>query len=232
MQKDRFTKISSDYAELFYEVYSVQGLDYKKFEESVFENVKKLVPNFRNVPILDIGIGDGETSIPFLEAGCRRLVGIDLNPEMIKSAKKRLKRFGDSIKLFQMDATKMSFKTSEFPIIISAMAIHNISKKDRIGLWKELIRLSPDIFVNAEKITDPDPMKYKTYYDNEIRAIKKVYGDKYGLHEVEKEWIKHYEDDEKERLLMSEIENNIGKEYNIEIVFEMGLGKTVVAIKK
>jgi|GEM_PF-3595182 len=228
-EKDRFEKISSNYGELFTEVFSEQGLDYKKFQESVLENVKKLEPNFKELAILDVGIGDGETSEPFLKVGCKNVVGIDLNPEMLEAAREK---FGDSIKLIKMDATKMEFKTGEFPIIITGAAIHNISKKDRENFWKELIRLSPEIFVSAEKIADPDSEKHLKYFNDEVKAIVKVYGEKHGLLEAEKEWIEHYADDERERLDLDEIKKNIGDKYDVEAVFEMGMYKTVVAKKK
>jgi ubiquinone/menaquinone biosynthesis C-methylase UbiE len=228
-EKDRFEKISNNYGELFTEVFSEQGLDYKKFEDSVFERVKKMVANFQETPILDIGIGDGETSEAFIKYGCTKVVGIDLNPAMLKAAHEK---FGDSIKLVQMDATRMGFSSGEFPIVIAGAAIHNIPKKDRINFWKELLRLSPDIFVAAEKITDKNPKNHKEQYDSEVSAIKKVYGDRHGLYNAEKEWLEHYEYDERERLELSEIEENIGEQYDVETAFEMGMYKTIVAKRK
>ena len=229
MNQDRFQKISNNYGELFAEVFAEQGLDYKKFEESVFEQVKKNEPSFREMSILDIGIGDGETSEPFLRAGCRRVVGIDLNQQMLDATKEK---FGDSVKLILMDATELSFSTGEFPIIITGATIHNILKKDRINFWKELLRLSPKLFVSAEKIADSDSERHRYFLQREVEAIKKVYGERHNLHEAEKEWIGHYKYDEQEKLELKEIEDSIGEEYNIDVVFEMGLYKTVVATKK
>jgi SAM-dependent methyltransferase len=226
---DRFKEISNNYGELFTEVFAEQGLNYKQFEESVFENATKLQPNLQNTPVLDIGVGDGETSATFINAGCKKVVGIDLNPGMLKAAKEKL---GDSIQLVQMDATKMGFNAGDFPIVVTGAAIHNIPKEARKLFWKELLRLSPDLFISAEKIADPDPEKHKQLYDSEVGAIKKVYGEKHGLHDAEKEWLEHYEYDERERLDMTEIFENIGAEYDIEIVKEIGMYKTVVAKKR
>ena len=226
---DRFKKISNNYGELFTEVFAEQGLDYKQFEESVFENTKKLQPDFQDTPILDIGVGDGATSASFVNAGCKKVVGIDLNPEMLKAAKEKL---GDSIQLVQMDATKLGFNTGDFPIVVTGAAIHNIPKEARKLFWKELLRLSPDLFISAEKIADPDSEKHKQLYDSEVNAIKKVYGVKHGLPDAEKEWLDHYEYDERERLDMAEIVDNIGGEYDIEIAKEVGMYKTIVAKKR
>lgn len=228
-KKDRFEKISNNFSELFAEVFVEQGLDYRKLQESVFENVSRLAENFREMPILDVGVGDGSTSKAFVEAGCRKVVGIDLNPDMLESARAKL---GSGIGLVQMDATKMGFAAGEFPIIITGTAIHNIPKKDRVGFWQEILRLSPEIFVTVDKIADPDPEKHAAYYASEVGAIRKVYGEKHGLHEAEKTWLDHYECDERERLELEEIEENLGRDYDVEVVFEMGVNKTVVAKKK
>lgn len=226
---DRFKEISNNYGELFVEVFAEQGLDYKEFEKSVFENAERLQPNLQDTPVLDIGIGDGETSAFFLNAGCKKVVGIDLNPEMLKAAREKL---GNLIQLVQMDATKLDFNTNDFPVIVTGASIHNISKEDRKLFWKELLRLSPNLFVSAEKIADSDPEKHKKQYDSEVNAIKKVYGEKHGLLDAEKEWLDHYEYDERERLDMSEIFDNIGAEYDIEIAKETGMYKTIVAKKR
>ena len=226
---DRLKEISNNYGELFVEVFAEQGLDYKEFEKSVFENAERLQPNLQDTPVLDIGIGDGETSAFFLNAGCKKVVGIDLNPEMLKAAREKL---GDLIQLVQMDATKLDFNTTDFPVIVTGASIHNISKEDRKLFWKELLRLSPNLFVSAEKIADPDPEKHKKQYDSEVNAIKKVYGERHGLLDAEKGWLEHYEYDERERLDMSEIFDNIGAEYDIEIAKETGMYKTIVAKKR
>lgn len=227
---DRFLKISNDYGELFSEVFAEQGMDYEKLEKSVFDKVSEIEPNFKNLSILDIGIGDGATSAPFLEAGCTKITGIDLNQEMVDATKVK---FGDSVRLFKMNAVDMGkFGKGDFEIIIAGAAIHNIPKTERGQFWKELLRLSPKTFACAEKIKDSDIVKHTTDYNSEIKAIKKVYGEKHELREAEREWLSHYEYDEREALDLDEITKNIGESYKISVVFEMGLYKTVLAIKK
>lgn len=227
---DRFLKISNDYGELFSEVFAEQGMDYEKLEKSVFDKVSEIEPNFKNLSILDIGIGDGATSAPFLEAGCTKITGIDLNQEMVDATKVK---FGDSVRLYKMNAVDMAtFEKGDFEIIISGAAIHNIPKTERGQFWKELLRLSPKIFACAEKIKDSDIVKHEADYKSEIEAIKKVYGEKHELREAEREWLSHYEYDEREALGLNEISKNIGESYKISVVFEMGLYKTVLAIKK
>ena len=226
---DRFENISDNYGELFSEVFSEQGFNYQEFEKSILRNIEKIKPSFRNLAILDIGIGDGETSKPFIEAGCKKITGIDLNPKMIIAAKER---FGDQIKLIQVDAIEMNFKTNEFPIIISGATIHNITKKDRKIFWRKIIEMSPEVFVSADKMAYAEPERYQESYNKEIEALKKVYGEKYHLPSVLEEWLDHYKYDEKEKLDIDEILDNIGGDYEMQVVYEAGMYKTIMAIKK
>ncbi len=227
---DRFLKLSNNYGELFSEVFAIQGLDYAKLEKSVFETVSNIDPDFKNKTILDIGIGDGVSSEEFIKVGCNSLTGIDLNQEMLDGARVKL---GESIRLMNMNAVDMStFNQNDFNIIIAGTAIHNISRNERVSFWKELLRLNPGLFVFAEKIKDTDQAKHNSDYQKEIDAIKKVYGEKHGLVEAEKEWLQHYEYDEREALTLNEIIENIGFSYDISVVFEMGLYKTVLAKRK
>lgn len=227
---DRFKKLANNYGELFSEVFAIQGLDYAKLEKSVFETVSKMDQDFKNKTILDIGIGDGVSSEEFIKAGCNNLTGIDLNQEMLEGARIKL---GESIRLVNMNAVEMSaFSKNDFDIIITGTSIHNISKNERVSFWKEILRLNPAMFVFAEKIKDTDQAKHNSDYQKETDAIKKVYGEKHGLVEAEKEWLQHYEYDDREALTLDEITANIGDLYDISVVFEMGLYKTILAKRK
>jgi len=230
LKGDRFKKIQGNYNELFDEVFQEQGMDYEGLQKEVFNTVAKLEPNFKNLPILDIGVGDGATSRPFIEAGAKDITGIDLNPEMLEAAKNK---FGDSIKLKQVNAIDVgSLKDNNFEIVIAGMAIHNISREQRLSFWKGLLALNSKIIVLFEKIKDADSSKYKLALDSELAAVRKVYGEKHGLQTIMEEWIKHYEDDERESLDMAEIHKNLDNDYVVEVTNEVGLCKIVLAQKR
>lgn len=229
---DRFEKLTEDYGKLFIEVYKEKGSDYMKFQESVFDNVKNVEPDFKNTPILDIGTGDGLTLQAFVKAGCKDLTGLDLNPEMLKVAKKKL---GNNVIFIVADATDLKmFKTEEFPIIISAMCIHNIPKIQRKLFWNEIKRLKPKVFCFCEKIEGKDHDNYINDINNEIEVMKNVFEKKYGLIKESKEWQKHYLYDEQNdvKLWMDEIYENLSDKYKLEIVFEEGAWKTILARRK
>ncbi|MEI7792788.1 MAG: class I SAM-dependent methyltransferase [Candidatus Berkelbacteria bacterium] len=221
---DRFTKISDDYALIWNEIYASQGLSYEEFQQSIFDQVSKIA-NFKNLPILDLGCGDGETSAKFIEAGCKSIVGVDLNQTMLDQC---AARFGNKMTLVRGDVTDLSqFAPGQFPVIITGATIHNLPRALRPKFWVEIIRLRPEIFVIGDKIADPDPVKHAEYLANEVAAVKKAYIEKRGLIEAGKEWVEHYATDERERLEFAEIQEGLGEFYNISIVLEMGMIKTI-----
>lgn len=162
----------------------------------MFDEVAKRVSDFREKPILDIGIGDRETISRFVEAGCINLTGVDLNSTMLAQAKNR---FRDKVRLVQGDVRSLDmFQEEDFKIVISGATIHNIPKAERVKIWQELLRLNPDLIVMFDKIADDDPEKHKDKYESEVRAIDMVYRVRHGLKEEAKEWKEHYEQDERE----------------------------------
>ena len=223
-KKDRFEKISDDYAAMWNQVYAAQNLSYADFENSIFEQVAKIA-DFKNLPILDLGCGDGETSAEFIEAGCKNVTVFDLNQIMLDQC---AARFGDKVELVQGDVTDLSrFAPGQFPVIITGATFHNIPVEVRPKVWAEIKRLRPTLFVIGDKISDPNPAKQAEYYDNEVAAINAVFGAKYGLADVAAEWVSHYEYDRREQLFVSEIEAALSDLYDINIVFEMGMIKTL-----
>jgi len=229
MNIDRFEKLSENYGNLFIEVFLELGLDYEEFQRSVFIAVSKADPEFGNKAILDLGTGDGETLKAFVGAGCKKLTGLDLNIRMLEQLKKR---FGHRVGVIHADIRKIPVQPKTFPIIISGEAIHNISKDERKKVWGEILRLKPEIFVNADKMVARTEKEHQQCYRNEVVAIKKVFAKRHGLVEASKEWMKHYEYDEKERLCLSEIEEFFKEDYKIKVVFEKGMQQTIVAIRK
>jgi len=223
-QTDRFEKISDDYAVMWNQVYAAQNLSYADFQKSIYDQVS-MTADFKNLPILDLGCGDGETLERFVNAGCEKLAGLDLNPIMLEQCEAR---FGNKAELVQGDVTDLSqFAPSQFPVIITGGTFHNIPREIRPKVWAEIKRLRPTLFVIGDKISDPDPDLQAEHYDSEVAAINAVFGEKYGLTEVAAEWVSHYEYDRREELFASEIEAALSDLYDIAIVFEMGMIKTI-----
>ena len=228
MSNDRFAVIAANYENLFSQVYTVQGLDYAKFEQSIFDAANTL-EELSIKRVLDVGCGDGATSFRFVEAGYH-VCGIDTNSEMVSAYNKRytnqaLAKIGN--------ATNMAvFHPGDFDIMVTGVSVHNIPKIERVKFWKEVLRLTPEIVVIGEKIVDLDPVKHQISYNNEIEALTEIYGRQHHLHEQLKTWIAHYEYNERERLELTEVQEALGDTYDLKVTFEMGMVKTIRGLRK
>ncbi|HLC49115.1 MAG TPA: class I SAM-dependent methyltransferase [Candidatus Andersenbacteria bacterium] len=226
---DRFQQLSYKYGDLMREVWKEIGLDYDQLELSILNAIQQTYPSYREAKILDIGVGEGDSIVLLLEDGCKHLTGIDINEAMLEAARKRL---GEDVRLLKADAMHMDdFTQGMFDIVITSGSIHNIPKEERSLFWSELLRLSPTLFVCAEKIADPDPVKYQKSYKNDIEAIQNVCG-RHNLSLLAEDWAEHYRVDEREKLTVDEIMQNIGEVYVVRVFFEMGMCKTVLCIRK
>ena len=230
-EDDRFARISTDYAALWNEVVHEAGFDYQAFQRSIFKAAVLAFPNLRDSRILDLGIGDGETSKIFVEHGCRQITGVDLNSEMLEASGKR---FNGTVKLVQADISNLSgvFSSADFDLVVTGATLHNIPTKVRHSVWKQIQHLDPKLFISGDKIADDDPVKHKEYFDRETKAIVKVYRDRHGLTDMADEWIRHYDIDEREKLVFAEIEEGLDPNYNVELIGEFGMYKTIKAIRR
>jgi len=218
-----------DYYTVMSGVFGCQGMDYQKLEDSIFDYVSQNINDLKNQPILDIGIGDGASIKKFLEAGCEKVTGIDLNKTMLKTAKKK---FGNRVRLIEANAVSMNmFRPDDFPVIISGACIHNIPRKERPAFWSEIVRLNPRLFVMIEKVMNHDEETYQIKYESQIKAFDYVLREKGGREDLAQEWIEHLKSDEPEKIDMEEIKNNLLGKYEVEIIFEMGVFKTVACKK-
>lgn len=214
-----------DYYAVMLEVFSSQGMNYQDLEDSMFEYVSKNIPGYKDKSILDIGIGDGASVWKFIKAGCRHITGIDVNLSMLQAAKEK---FGDSVRLVEANALDMGiFKPGDFPVIISGACVHNIPKKQRGTFWKEIVRLNPEVFIMVEKVMNDDEDVYQVKYQNQIRAFDFVLRQKRGKEVQAKEWIDHLASDEPEKIELEEVVSGLKDRYKVEVIFEMGIFKTV-----
>ena len=119
MIENQFDKLGDDY-------FNIKGghvhIHYAKRKA---ETIKRyLAPDFS---VLDVGCGVGEHS-RLLKNDCKRIYGIDLSLEMVKSANNNL---GGTFAM-RGDATKLPFRDSSFDVIYTSNTLHHIKELDRI----------------------------------------------------------------------------------------------------
>jgi len=87
----------------------------KTAEKGFWESEKVLVKKYfkPNITILDIGCGSGRTTIPLLQAGYN-VIGVDITPEMIETARSIAKTKNLKIDYRIGDATQLEFDDDTF----------------------------------------------------------------------------------------------------------------------
>lgn len=113
------TKIYKNYSKLLNEV----------FNKANFYKIKE-------AKVLDIGVGTGNLSKYFLEAGYD-ITGLDQSREMMAEAKKKFQ----NLKLRVGEFLKIPFDDSSFDIIVSTYAFHHLNEKEKELAIKEMMRV-------------------------------------------------------------------------------------------
>ena len=97
----------------------------------------KMYPVHEDMNVLDVGCGTG-TLLSLYQGYTNNIYGIDLSPSMIHIAGKKL---GEKAKLRVGSATNMAFRNDQFDLITCCLLLHEVSKRNRIGILKEVKRV-------------------------------------------------------------------------------------------
>jgi len=121
-----FSKIKSNLKQVYDGLAPVWGIDIAKPVWGLDELAKfvSLVKRSGGRKVLDLGCGSGIQSKQLVDAGLE-VVGLDLSPEMISQAKKRV----PEAKLTVGDMTKMDFSNESFDGVFAQASLLHIPKK-------------------------------------------------------------------------------------------------------
>jgi len=111
--------------------------------EFILGNLRKEVSKKVDKPyakILDMACGTGNQSLAFAKEGFE-VTGIDLSPDMLRYAKKKIKR-PYKLKFICRDATKVFYKNSTFDISSISFGLHDMPEKIGIKILKEMKRVT------------------------------------------------------------------------------------------
>lgn len=120
---------------------------------------KKIIGEFLNgLPegslILDLPCGTGRIT-EFLLCKKYRVWGIDISPEMLEVARIRLSQFGNAVDFYLADAENLPFEDKFFDSATCVKLLGHIPSEIRIGILKEIRRVTKGSFVVAYYISDP-----------------------------------------------------------------------------
>ncbi len=164
------------------------------------------------VSLLEIGVGTGTTTLYMLLADYRiKIIGIDNEPDMLKIAKKRLAYpiSQERVKLVEADGLKYlrGIEKNSIDGFVSGATLHNFEQSYREEVLERIYYglRSGGIFLNADKYAHNDPQVHNIQLRLQIKKIQDVYR-VLGRRDLEEEWVKHYEKDNKPEFLMKESE--------------------------
>lgn len=179
----------------FYDLLDV--IYFRKYDTSPRKVVNEAIED--NDKILDLCTGTGTNAVNIAKRNKSvKIVGIDLSKDMLIIAKSKVRKEKlSNIKLFQMDATNMKFKTECFDKILLSLVLHEVDEGLAASIINEAIRvLKPDgeiiitewerskkllpkvIFFPIEVL---EPKSYKSF------VVKNLYSyfEKFGLTVIE-----------------------------------------------
>lgn len=126
----------------------------------------------KNPSILDIGAGTGLLSEHVLQKfPTANLALLDESAEMLAKAQIRLEQYKP--KVF-VQAMTSALPSKKFHAVISSLAIHHLSDKDKKGLFKRVFDiLEPGgIFINAEQILGETPWQQSLFEETHLDGAR------------------------------------------------------------
>lgn len=117
--------------EIFFEKYSQMERSKKGLEGAgEWHELKKLLPNFKNRSVLDLGCGYGWQCKYAADNGASRVLGTDISHKMIKMAKS--KNNSPVIEYICTAMEDLNLNGEEFDVVISSLAFHYVRDFDLI----------------------------------------------------------------------------------------------------
>ncbi len=100
------------------------------------------IPN-EPLRVLDVCVGTGNGCIAVAELNDRnKIIGIDLSPDMIAVAERKIRRRGTpNISIQRMDATKMGLKDGQFDVAMVSFGLHELKYELMIAALEEISRV-------------------------------------------------------------------------------------------
>ncbi len=131
---------------------SISGQIFDRLEKKALRKMMSELPD--NSLIMDAPSGTGRLAETLLEMG-HRVVGVDISPEMLEVAKKKLKRFGDRYQTINSDIHKMNLEKGSFDAVLCARVLMHFPLEEQVSFLSAVSSYSKSLVVfNQSVITD------------------------------------------------------------------------------
>jgi ubiquinone/menaquinone biosynthesis C-methylase UbiE len=117
----------------------------------LWEAVAEWAAQNADAPCLDVCTGTGGVAVALARRG-KRVVGLDLASGMLLHARRKAASAGvaDQIHWARMDAGRIGFGDASFPLVMCAMALHEMAEHERCEVLRELRRVTSDRVLVAD----------------------------------------------------------------------------------
>jgi tRNA (cmo5U34)-methyltransferase len=123
-----------------YETYDKEVRDVLPHYEEMHQKVIECIDFDKNreLNILDLGIGTGETALGLLKKFPKsRLTGVDLSPKMFRVAKNRLKEFSKQVGFVESDMIEFE-PSQKYDVCVAVLSVHHLTQKEKQQLFVKI----------------------------------------------------------------------------------------------
>lgn len=111
--------------EIFFEEYSkIRDNEFNYNDLIEKPAISKLLPDLKDKIVLDLGCGNGDNCIDFINRGAKKVVGIDISSNMLDIAMN--KNTHKNIQYIKMDINQIGDINEKFDLVYSSLAIHYV----------------------------------------------------------------------------------------------------------
>lgn len=134
-----------------------------------WHELKKILPDFNNKRVLDLGCGFGWHCRFAIENGATSVVGVDISQKMIDEAKN--KTTSDRIDYVCKPIEDVRFQKNSFDIIISSLAFHYIESFEDVLKEIKMWLVKGGEFISVEHPIFTAQGNQDWHYDNGGKAM-------------------------------------------------------------
>ena len=142
--------------------------------------------------ILDLGVGTGNLAARLLAAFPEAdLTGIDLNPEFLRAAEKRLEPHRGQVRLVQADVERFDFE-SGYDLVVSAFMFHHVPDRVKRHAYAMALSCLADggCFVNADFVDSASRHWSRVFDDHRVDFMRASGVSEEG---IKTQYVKHRE---------------------------------------
>ena len=118
------------------------------------------LPNLNGACVLDIGVGEGQSSVLLARAGAQ-VTGIDISSEALVRATELAKRCGVKPKFIQMAGEELRFPDASFDAILCMSAYHHMDLERATAEFVRVLRPGGRVVMIEPLATNPPAWLYR-----------------------------------------------------------------------